>query len=226
MRLLLVEDDAELSQSLHQQLSKEGFAVDVADNGVDAEFMGDEEPYDVIILDLGLPQRPGLDVLKNWRQRDNKVPVIVLTARDAWHERVDGFKAGADDYLGKPFHVEELLVRIIALVRRNNDSTGDTLKSSGLELDEERQQVSIDGGEPIELTGTEFRLLRYFMLHPDKILTKTRLTEHVYDQGFDKDSNLIEVYVRYLRVKIGKERIATKRGQGYIFIKKITNQHV
>jgi len=226
MRLLLVEDDAELSQSLQQQLKKEGFAVDVADNGIDAEFMGDEEPYDAIILDLGLPQRPGLEVLKNWRQRDNKVPVIVLTARDAWHERVDGFKAGADDYLGKPFHTEELLVRILALVRRNNNMSGDTLKSSGLVLDEERQQVSLNSEEPIELTGTEFRLLRYFMLHADKILTKTRLTEHVYDQDFDKDSNLIEVYVRHLRKKIGKERIVTKRGQGYIFCQELTEKNI
>jgi len=225
MRLLLVEDDAELSQSLQQQLKKKGFAVDVTDNGIDAEFMGDEEPYDAIILDLGLPQRSGLEVLKNWRQRDNKVPVIVLTARDAWHERVDGFKAGADDYLGKPFHFEELLVRILALVRRNNNMAGDTLKSSGLVLDEERQQVSLNSGEQIELTGTEFRLLRYFMLHPDKILTKTRLTEHVYDQDFDKDSNLIEVYVRHLRKKIGKERIVTKRGQGYIFCQELPNKH-
>jgi len=224
MRLLLVEDDAELSQSLYQSLKKEGFAVDIADNGVDAEFMGDEEPYDVVILDLGLPQRPGLEVLKNWRQGDNKVPVIVLTARDAWHERVDGFKAGADDYLGKPFHVEELLVRILALVRRNNNSVGEGLKSSGLALDEERQQVCIDDGELIDLTGTEFRLLRYFMLHPDKILTKTRLTEHVYDQDFDKDSNLIEVYVRHLRKKIGKSRIVTKRGQGYIFTKTVASE--
>ena len=217
MRLLLVEDDAELSQSLYHQLNKEGFAVDVADNGIDAEFMGDEEPYDAVILDLGLPQRSGMDVLTNWRKRENKVPVIVLTARDAWHERVDGFKAGADDYLGKPFHTEELLARILALVRRNNDKTGDALKTSGLTLDEERQLVFINPDEPIELTGTEFRLLRYFMLHPDKILTKTRLTEHVYDQDFDKDSNLIEVYVRHLRKKIGIERIVTKRGQGYIF---------
>ncbi len=224
MRLLLVEDDAELSQSLQQQLQKEGFAVDVADNGIDAEFMGDEEPYDTIILDLGLPQRSGLEVLKNWRQRNNRVPVIVLTARDAWHERVDGFKAGADDYLGKPFHTEELLVRILALVRRNNNMAGDTLKSTGLVLDEERQQVSLNSGKPIELTGTEFRLLRYFMLNPDKILTKTRLIEHVYDQDFDKDSNLIEVYVRHLRKKIGKERIVTKRGQGYIFCQELTEK--
>lgn len=218
MRLLLVEDDAELSESLLQQLKKQGFAVDIADNGIDAEFMGDEEPYDAIILDLGLPQRSGMEVLKNWRSRDNKIPVIVLTARDAWHERVDGFKAGADDYLGKPFHFEELLVRILALVRRNKNMSGDVLKSNGLVLNEELQQVCLGSGEPIELTGTEFRLLRYFMLNPDKILTKSRLIDHVYDQDFDKDSNLIEVYVRHLRNKIGKEKIVTKRGQGYIFV--------
>jgi len=226
MRLLLVEDDIQLSQRLHKQLSNQGFAVDIADNGIDAEYMGDEEPYDMVILDLGLPQRSGLDVLKNWRQKNNAVPVIVLTARDAWHERVDGFKAGADDYLGKPFHVEELLVRIQALVRRHHQVVSHQIKSAGLILDEERQQVSIKASEtdnnesnkPIELTGTEFRLLRYFMLHPNKILTKTRLTEHVYEQDFDKDSNVIEVYVRHLRKKIGSERIKTKRGQGYLFI--------
>jgi DNA-binding response OmpR family regulator len=193
--------------------------VDVADNGIDAEFMGSEEPYDAVILDLGLPKRPGLEVLKNWRNNDNAVPVIVLTARDAWHERVDGFKAGADDYLGKPFHFEELLVRIQALVRRHHKILGKNLESNGLVLDEDRQQVRILE-KSIDLTGTEFRLLRYFMLHPDKILNKTRLTEHVYEQNFDKDSNLIEVYVRHLRKKIGKERITTKRGQGYIFVEK------
>jgi DNA-binding response OmpR family regulator len=219
MRLLLVEDDQALSQTLSHQLKKQGFAVDVADNGVDAEFMGDEVPYDAVILDLGLPQRSGLDVLKNWRQKDNKVAVIVLTARDAWHERVDGFKAGADDYLGKPFHIEELLVRIQALLRRHhNNLPGTSIKSNGLVLDEERQQISINAQAPIALTGTEFRLLRYFMLHPNKILSKTRLIEHVYEQNFDKDSNLIEVYVRHLRKIIGKERIITKRGQGYLFI--------
>jgi DNA-binding response OmpR family regulator len=219
MRLLLVEDDQALSQTLSHQLKKQGFAVDVADNGVDAEFMGDEVPYDAVTLDLGLPQRSGLDVLKNWRQKDNKVAVIVLTARDAWHERVDGFKAGADDYLGKPFHIEELLVRIQALLRRHhNNLPGTSIKSNGLVLDEERQQISINAQAPIALTGTEFRLLRYFMLHPNKILSKTRLIEHVYEQNFDKDSNLIEVYVRHLRKIIGKQRIITRRGQGYIFV--------
>ena len=218
MRLLLVEDDRLLAESLQRHLEHEGFAVDLADNGVDAEFMGEQLPYDIIVLDLGLPQRPGLEVLANWRRRGNRVPVIILTARDAWHERVDGFKAGADDYLGKPFHVEELVVRILALVRRSHDMPGQKLRSGGLELDEERQQLRLPGGEELHLTGTEFRLLRYFMLHPGRILSKTRLTEHVYEQDFDRDSNLIEVYVRRLREKLGRERIQTRRGQGYIFV--------
>ncbi len=218
MRLLLVEDDKLLATSLQKELEREGFAVDQTDNGVDAEHMGEVEPYDIIVLDLGLPRKPGLEVLRYWRQQENRVPVIILTARDAWHERVDGFKAGADDYLGKPFHVEELVARILALVRRSHDMPGETLRISGLVLDEERQQVRLPNGDMLSLTGTEFRLLRYFMLNPGRILSKTRLTEHVYEQDFDRDSNLIEVYVRRLRDKLGKERIQTKRGQGYIFI--------
>ncbi len=218
MRLLLVEDDRLLAESLQQQLARQGYAVDWADNGVDGQVMGDLEPYDIVVLDLGLPQRPGLEVLVNWRRKGNRVPVIVLTARDAWHERVEGFKAGADDYLGKPFHVEELTARIQALLRRSQDMPGEYLKSGGLILDEERQQVILPAGQTLTLTGTEFRLLRYFMLHPGKVLSKTRLTEHVYEQDFDRDSNLIEVYVRRLRDKLGKEQILTRRGQGYIFV--------
>ncbi len=217
MRLLLVEDDATLAEYLIKNLSGQGFAVDHADNGVDGEYMGDLEPYDIIILDLGLPQRSGLEVLQNWRQRKNQAPVIILTARDAWHERVDGFKAGADDYLCKPFHTEELTVRIQALIRRSHDKTGQRLQGSGLTLDEERQQVKLPDGKTLDLTGTEFRLLRCFMLHPGQILSKTRLTEHIYDQDFDRDSNLIEVYIRRLRDKLGKQCITTRRGQGYIF---------
>jgi two-component system OmpR family response regulator len=217
MRLLLVEDDVELVAHLKPALVQAGFAVDTADNGVDAEYLGDEEPYDVVVLDLGLPQRPGLDVLANWRSRDNRVPVLILTARDAWHERVDGFRYGADDYLGKPFHVEELLARLQALIRRSGDRPGAVIRTAGLTLDEERQQVVLADGQAIELTGTEFRLLRYFMLNPERILSKSRLTEHVYDQEFDRDSNLIEVYVRRLREKIGQQHIRTLRGQGYLF---------
>ena len=218
MRLLLVEDDVELGQQLKQDLARSVFAVDLVDNGVDAEFMGDEEAYDLVVLDLGLPQRPGLEVLQNWRARGNKVPVVILTARDAWHEKVDGFKAGADDYLAKPFHIEELLMRIQAVIRRNKDQTGgEELKVAQLSLDEERQTVTTVAGDVFELTGTEFRLLRYFMLHPGRILSKSVLTEHVYDYDSDKDSNVIEVYINRLRHKLGKELIQTKRGQGYIF---------
>ncbi|MBI3774636.1 MAG: response regulator transcription factor [Gammaproteobacteria bacterium] len=217
MRILLVEDDINLSAPLKQQLVKAGFAVDVADNGIDAEFMGSENPYDAVVLDLGLPRRPGLDVLTNWRAAGVKVPVIILTARDAWHERVDGFKAGADDYLGKPFHTEELLARINALIRRVHQQVSGVLEQSGLTLDEQRQTVTTPQGVIIELTGTEFRLLRLFMLNTGKILTKSRITEHVYDFDSDKDSNVIEVYVKRLRQKLGKDYIQTRRGQGYIF---------
>jgi len=217
MRILLVEDDINLSAPLKQQLAKAGFAVDVADNGVDGEFMGGENPYDAVVLDLGLPRRPGLDVLANWREAGVKVPVIILTARDAWHERVDGFKAGADDYLGKPFHTEELLARINALIRRAHQQAGGLLENSGLVLDEQRQTVTTASGAMITLTGTEFRLLRLFMLHAGKILTKSRITEHVYDFDSDKDSNVIEVYVKRLRQKLGKDCIQTRRGQGYMF---------
>ncbi len=217
MRLLLVEDDKLIAATLKKELERNGFAVDCTDNGVDAEFMGNEEPYDIVILDLGLPQRTGLEVLQSWRKNGNQLPVIILTGRDAWHQRVDGFKAGADDYLGKPFHHEELLMRIQALIKRSHNMPGQTIQSGSLELDEARQEVTSADGQIIPLTGTEFRLLRYFMLNPGKILTKTQLTEHVYEQSFDRDSNLIEVYVRHLREKLGQNLIKTRRGQGYTY---------
>lgn len=217
MRILLVEDDRDLSGALKQQLVVAGFAVDIADNGVDGEFMGTSEPYDAVVLDLGLPQRPGLEVLRHWRAAGNAVPVIVLTARDAWHERVDGFKAGADDYVGKPFHSEELIARLNAVIRRAHQKAGGEFVQSGLVLDEERQTVTTPRGETHALTGTEFRLLRLFMLHPGKILSKSKISEHVYDFDSDKDSNVIEVYIKRLRQKIGKDCIETRRGQGYVF---------
>jgi DNA-binding response OmpR family regulator len=216
VRLLLVEDDTALADGLARELAAAGFAVDRADNGVDAEFMGREEPYDAVVLDLGLPGRSGTQVLQAWRAAGNAVPVVVLTARDAWHERVDGLKAGADDYIGKPFHVEELLARLQAVIRRSEGRPEPTLQVGLLVLDEDHQQVRVGGGDPVELTGTEFRLLRYLMSHPGRVLSKTRLTEHVYDQDFDRDSNLIEVYIKRLREKIGRERIETRRGQGYV----------
>ncbi len=217
MRLLLVEDDITLAETLRGQLVRAGFAVDLAVDGIDGEFKGNEEPYDCAILDLGLPRKPGLEVLQSWRTKGNAVPVIVLTARDAWHERVDGLKAGADDYLGKPFHFEELLARLQAVIRRRAGHVSTLLEAIGLKLDEDHQTVHLADDSEILLTGTEFRLLRYFMLNSGKVLSKTRLTEHVYDGDFDRDSNVIEVYVRRLREKIGRERIQTQRGQGYIF---------
>lgn len=218
MRLLLVEDDAELSDGVRSDLVRAGFAVDTCDNGVDAEHLGDTEPYDAVVLDLGLPGKPGLDVLGAWRERGNQVPIIVLTARDAWYERVDGFRAGADDYLGKPFHVEELIARIRALIYRRHGQAANRIAGGGVELDEDLQQVRLTDGQMRELTGTEFRLLRYMMLNAGRILSKSTLSDHVYDQDSDRDSNLIEVYIRRLREKIGASLILTKRGQGYVFV--------
>jgi DNA-binding response OmpR family regulator len=214
---LLVEYDDALAASLGTALTAAGYAVDQAADGVDAEFMGREIAYDLIVLDLGLPLRPGLEVLQNWRRGGVQTPVLVLTARDAWHERVAGFKAGGDDYLCKPFHVEELIARIQALVRRARGQAGPRIEAGGYVLDEDTQAAHGPGGVTVQLTGTEFRLLRYFMLHAGELLSKSRLTEHVYDQDFERDSNVIEVYVRRLREKLGEDRIETRRGQGYVF---------
>ncbi len=216
MRVLLVEDDETLRENLAAALRGAGYVVDGAGDGVEGQYLGEVEDYDAVILDLGLPERPGLEVLKHWRAQGNDVPVVVLTARDAWHERVDGLKAGADDYLGKPFHTEELLARLDAVIRRASGANrGVRLSVGDLELDEDHQQVRVAGGEPQPLTATEFRLLKYFMLNAGKILSKQRLVEHIYAYDADRDSNVLEVYVRRLRAKIGKERIETLRGQGY-----------
>jgi DNA-binding response OmpR family regulator len=219
MRVLLVEDDANLREGVKQTLNSAGFAVDTAADGLEAESLGEIEPYDAVVLDLGLPKKSGLDVLRHWRAKGNAVPVIILTARDAWNEKVDGFKAGCDDYLTKPFHVEELIVRLNALLRRSKGQAAGTQNIEGLVLDEERQTVQDADGTVHELTGTEFRLLRYFMLHPGKVLSKSRLTEHVYEYDDDRDSNVIEVYVNRLRQKLGREWFETRRGQGYVFRK-------
>ena len=217
MRLLLVEDDAELADQVAADLRREGFAVDISNDGIDAEFLGSEQGYDAVILDLGLPGRPGLEVLANWRRAGLVMPVLILTARDSWSERVRGLRAGADDYLGKPFHVEELLARLQALLRRSLGRASAELSVAGLRLDEETQRVILDDGREVELTGTEFRLLRYLMSYPDHVLSKSRLTEHVYEGDHDRDSNVLEVYIRRLRDKIGRDRIETRRGQGYLF---------
>lgn len=215
--VLVVEDDRELAEGLQRDLKRAGFAVDLTASAVDAMHLGNESLYDLIILDLGLPDGAGLDVLRNWRAAGNPVPVLILTARDAWYERVDGFKAGADDYLGKPFHTEELLARAGALLRRAHQQPGGRLQNAGLILDEDEQRVVLPNEQSVQLTATEFCLLRYFMLNPRRILSKSRLTEHIYAGDADPDSNVLEVYINRLRRKLGAEYIETRRGQGYRF---------
>ena len=217
MRLLLVEDHVPLADELIAGLSRQGYAVDWLADGRDALYQGQSEPYDLIILDLGLPGIPGIDVLKQWRSNGLATPVLILTARSSWAERIEGLKAGADDYLTKPFHPEELQLRIQALLRRSHGQPNQPLlESAGLQLDEARQCVTSDGDD-IQLTAAEFRLLRYFMLHPQQILSKSHLAEHLYDGETERDSNVLEVHVNHLRRKLGRQVIETRRGQGYIF---------
>lgn len=216
MRILLAEDDPALGPELKTALAKHGYAVDLAENGIDAQALGEEDIYDLVVLDLGLPDKSGLEVLRHWRGKKNNIPVLILTARSAWQERVDGFEAGADDYLCKPFHTEELLARMTALLRRANQQISSQLESAGLALDENSQSVIVDGAE-ISLTGTEYRLLRYMMHNPGRVLSKLQLVEHMYDDDTENDSNVVEAYIKMLRKKIGAELIKTKRGQGYVF---------
>ena len=217
MRLLLVEDHVPLADELIAALGRQGYAVDWLADGRDAVYQGASEPYDLIVLDLGLPGMPGLEVLEQWRSGGLAIPVLILTARGSWSERIEGLKAGADDYLTKPFHPEELQLRIQALLRRSHGlANHSTLESAGLKLDEGRQSVSL-GGADIQLTSAEFRLLRYFMLHPEQILSKSYLSEHLYDGENERDSNVIEVHVNHLRRKLGRGVIETRRGQGYVY---------
>jgi len=217
MRLLLVEDDAVLGPSMRSALQRAGYAVDLALDGLQAEAFGDIEPYDIVVLDLGLPQQSGLTVLENWRKKGNQVPVVILTARDTWQEKIEGFKLGADDYIGKPFQMQELIARLNAVLKRSQNNPMTAFAFSGIELVEDTQTLINSDGQRTALTSTEYRLLRYFMLNPGKVLSKTRLTEHVYEYDSDKDSNVIEVYVNRLRQKIGEGLIQTRRGQGYVF---------
>lgn len=218
MRLLLVEDQVDLADSLTADLQRHGYAVDWRTDGRDALWQGAVEPYDAIILDLGLPGLNGLEVLKQWRAQNLATPVLILTARSSWAERIEGLKAGADDYLAKPFHPEELLLRIQALLRRAHGLANQPqLQAAGLSLDEERQCVQ-QNGQNIELTAAEFRLLRYFMLHPGQLLSKLQLSEHLYDGESERDSNVLEVHVNRLRNKLGKSVIETRRGQGYRYV--------
>jgi len=215
LKLLLAEDDIKLAEYLLLNLKASGYVVEWADNGVDAEFLALEEEFDGVILDLGLPRKPGLEVLRNWRIQKLEAPVLILTARDSWQERVDGLRAGADDYLGKPFKIEELLVRLEAILRRRFGRADNSLNLDDIELDIGARMVTVAYGKSTRLTAIEFRLLRYLMLNPGRILSKTELSEHVYEEEQIKDSNVIEVYINRLRSILGKERIATHRGQGY-----------
>lgn len=213
--MLLVDDDADLIDQTRPKLQRAGYAVEVAGNGVDAEFLAKEMPFDGIILDLGLPGKTGIEVLKSLRATGIDTPILILTGRDTWQEKVEGLKLGADDYLTKPFQFEELAARLEAVLRRNQGRADNTLRCAGLTLDVDRQIAMTDDGNEVTLTGKEFRLLRYLMSHPQKVISKTELSEHVYEEEMIKDSNVIEVYINRLRQCFGKEVIETRRGQGY-----------
>ncbi|MEM7214832.1 MAG: response regulator transcription factor [Pseudomonadota bacterium] len=214
MRILIVEDDLDLNRQLVDACSDAGYAVDKAFDGEEGHFLGDTEPYDAVILDIGLPGMDGLTILEEWRKAERKMPVLMLTARDRWSDKVAGIDAGADDYLAKPFHIEEVLARLRALIRRNAGHASSELTSGGVVLDTRTSKVSLEG-KPVKLTSHELRLLSYMLHHPGEIISRTELTEHLYDQDFDKDSNTIEVFVGRLRKKLGAEFIETVRGLGY-----------
>jgi two-component system OmpR family response regulator len=214
MRILLVEDDPDLSRQLKLALGDAGYAVDHAADGEEGHFLGETEPYDAVILDLGLPKIDGVSVLEMWRRENVATPVLILTARDNWSQKVAGFDAGADDYLTKPFHTEELLARLRALVRRSAGHASPQLSCGGLRLDPRAARASVNG-EPLRLTSLEYRLLHYMMMHQGRVISRTELVEHLYDQDFDRDSNTIEVFIGRVRKKIGQDRVETVRGLGY-----------
>ena len=214
MRILLVEDNPTLRAQLRAGLQEAGYAVDEADNGQDAHFQGDTGSYDAVVLDLGLPQLDGLTVLRRWRDAGRAMPVLVLTARDNWSEKVAGIDAGADDYLTKPFHMEELLARLRGLIRRAAGQASPILRCGALALDTRSHRVTL-GGQAVPLTSHEFKVLDYLMHRPGAVVSRTELTEHIYAQDFDRDSNTIEVFVGRLRKKLPPGLIETVRGQGY-----------
>ena len=214
MRLLLAEDDPDLSRQLKSFLEDSGYAVDASMDGEDVHFLGETESYDAIILDLGLPVMDGISILKKWRDNGIDTPVLILTARDGWSEKVTGLDVGADDYVPKPFQIEEVLARIRALIRRAAGQASPEISIQGLTLNSASSKVTVDG-MPIKLTAQEYKLLSYMMHHPNKVISRTELTEHIYDQDFDRDSNTIEVFVTRVRKKIGIDIIKTIRGLGY-----------
>ena len=214
MRLLVVEDDPDLRRQLADALSQAGYAVDLAADGEDGHFLGETEPYDAVVLDLGLPKMDGVTVLERWRAAERTMPVLILTARDRWSEKVAGFDAGADDYLTKPFYTEELLARIRALLRRSLGHASSALECGDLRVDTRAARATVNG-EPVKLTAHEYRVLSYLMHHQGRVIPRSELVEHIYDQDFDRDSNTIEVFIGRLRKKVGQDRIQTERGLGY-----------
>ncbi|MEL0167202.1 MAG: response regulator transcription factor [Pseudomonadaceae bacterium] len=217
MRLLLVEDDDLLRDSLHESLSQAGFAVDATGSAMTAEQLIQQEDYRLIVLDIGLPDGDGLQLLAHWRDAGRDLPILLLTARDRWQDKVNGLKAGADDYLTKPFHPEELLARLQALLRRSKGRSHTQMQAGNYLLDEERQRVRTPDGEWHPLTGTEFRLLRCLMSRPDRLHPKEVLLEQLYNLDAEPTLNTIETYIRRLRLLIGRDAIKTHRGQGYVF---------
>ena len=214
MRVLVVEDDPALRAQLRAGLQEAGYVVDESDNGRDGHHVGASEAFDAVILDLGLPLLDGISVLKRWREAGLTLPVLILTARDSWHEKVAGIDAGADDYLAKPFHMEELLARVRALIRRAQGLASPLLRCGALTLDTRSGRVTLNG-QPVTLTSHEFRLLSYLMHRPGSVVSRTELTEHLYAQDYERDSNTIEVFVGRLRRKLPRATIETVRGMGY-----------
>jgi two-component system, OmpR family, response regulator len=214
MRILIVEDEPTLQAQLAEGLGAAGYAVDTAGNGVDGHSQGDTEPYDAVVLDLGLPQMDGITVLRKWRTAGRTMPVLILTARDGWHEKVAGIDAGADDYLTKPFHMEELLARLRALIRRAGGHASAELCCGPLTLDTRNQRATVDG-QALTLTSYEYRVLAYLMHHRDQVVSRSDLVEHIYAQDFDRDSNTVEVFIARLRKKLPPGLIETVRGLGY-----------
>lgn len=214
MRILVVEDDANLNRQLSEALKEAGYVVDQATDGEEGHFLGDTEPYDAVILDIGLPLMDGITVVEKWRESGKTMPVIMLTARDRWSDKVAGIDAGADDYVAKPFHTEEVLARVRALIRRAAGHASSEIVCGPVRLDTKVSKATVDG-VTLKLTSHEFRLLSYLMHHMGEVVSRTELVEHMYDQDFDRDSNTIEVFVGRLRKKLGIDLIETVRGLGY-----------
>lgn len=215
MRVLIVEDDPEIQRLLGAALTGAGYVTDSAGDGEDGCHLGESESYDAIILDLGLPKLDGLSILDRWRKAGIATPVLILTARDTWTEKVKGLRAGADDYVAKPFQMEEVIARIEALIRRAKGVASSVLTIGPLTLDTAQSMVFRDG-TPIAMTPLEYRLAAYMMMRRGAVISKTEITEHIYDQNFDCDSNVVEVLVNRLRKKLGADAIETRRGQGYV----------